>query len=69
MKNKLTILKKFGFQEISPTVIQTLKKTHNQESKEKYRTKCFQSEEDRVKAYRAIFFKSRGKHKKSSDSI
>ena len=41
MLRKLIILKQFGFQDNSPTVIQTLKNTEKRDSIEKYRTKCF----------------------------
>jgi hypothetical protein len=55
MLKKLLILKKFGFNDNSPTVIQTLKNTVKKDSAEKYRTKCFQNDEDRLKAYKAVF--------------
>ena len=59
MQEKLEILRACGFTDLNDTVTATLLNLYPRNPRDKYRTKCFIREEDRVRAHYQVIMRSR----------
>ena len=60
MIEKLNILRAFGFKNVDETIQATLLNLHPRNPSDKYRTKCFMKDSDRVRAHQLVISKARG---------
>lgn len=60
MQEKLGILMAFGFRSNDPTVVSTLLNQYPRNPNDKFRTKCFIKEEDRIRAHQQVVKRSKG---------